>query len=295
MQPLDDGLSVDPLPPRARHRLTPALLVAALLLLLALAAWWTVRALLVQTALSEGRAVADMAENVGRWASQYGGVHVRTQGLQGKLPGSFLTRSIFDAAPTHSGALQGKAVASEAAIDRALMDRLETYYWKNPALVQREVADVVTSSGSRIRWRMTARTVLNPGNQPQPFEIEALDDLQARPASLDNTAQPASGEYWRVQGSQLLYGRAIVAQTSCLTCHDTPAKAPEFLKTNSQFNGGGGFGYQTGKPAGLISVTVPLAHDAASLWQAVPTLAWVALLGAVLVALALSTTLRRRT
>lgn len=285
---------MDPLPPRARQRLTPALLVVALLLLLALAAWWTARALLVQTALSEGRAVADMAENVGRWASQYGGVHVRTQGVQGKLPGSFLTRSAFEAAPRHSGALQGQAVAPEAASERDLMDRLETYYWKNPALVQREVADVVTSSGSRIRWRMTARTVLNPSNQPQPFEVEALDDLQARPASLGSTALPATGEYWRVQGGQLLYARAIVAQPSCLKCHDTPAKAPEFLRTNSQFNGGGGFGYQSGKPAGLISVTVPLAQDTGSLWRVVPTAAWAALLGALLVALALTATLLRR-
>lgn len=281
-------------PPLPASRWMPALWLAALLSMLALAALWAAQALLVQTALAEGRAVADMAENVGRWASQYEGVHVRTEGVKGKLPGSFLTHSTFDTEPRPGGALRGQAVSAGVTSDRALMDRLETYYWKNPALVQREVADVVTASGSRIRWRMTARSVLNPSNQPTPFELEALDDLQSRAPGLGSTALPAVGEYWRLQRGQVLYARAIVAQSSCLACHDTAEKAPDFMKAHPQFNGGGSFGYRVGQPAGLISVTVPLAQDAAAIGRVIPPAAWAALVGALLATLALTATLLRR-
>jgi hypothetical protein len=58
------------------------------------------------------------------------------------------------------------------------MKRVETYYWKNPALVQREVADVIMASGSQARYRMTARSVLNPNNAPNAFEVQALDAIQ---------------------------------------------------------------------------------------------------------------------
>jgi len=50
----------------------------------------------------------------------------------------------------------------------------------------------------------------------------------------------------------------MVASSSCLRCHGSRDAAPGFLKTNLQLNGGGGFGYQEGKPAGIISVSVPL-------------------------------------
>lgn len=40
---------------------------------LGLGAWWTGQAIVPTQTVSEGRTVADLAENVGRWASQYGG------------------------------------------------------------------------------------------------------------------------------------------------------------------------------------------------------------------------------
>ena len=58
-------------------------------------AWWLSEALVLRQTISEGRTVADMVENIGRWASQYGGVHVRTQGSSAKIPGNFLTRSVY--------------------------------------------------------------------------------------------------------------------------------------------------------------------------------------------------------
>ncbi|MCH8179681.1 MAG: DUF3365 domain-containing protein [Proteobacteria bacterium] len=284
-----------------------AALVALLVGSIGAAAWWTSDALLMSRSVNEGRVVADMAETVGRWASQYGGVHARTQGASAALPGAFLTRAVYAGSDEDAALLQGARTGTGLGAgsgmesrqeERHAMARVESYYWKNPALVQREVADVLLASGSRAQYRLTARSVLNRGNAPNGFEIEALDALQAAfqrqgasasPAvaavlrPLGSPPSPAQGkEYWKVEGGHLLYARAVMAQASCLRCHDSPQKAPEFLRTNQQFNGGGGFGYQVGQPVGLISVKLPVATSASLLRDGVPRPAWLALAVAVL-------------
>ena len=265
-------------------------LVAVMVASLGAAAWWTADNLVVGRAVSEGRIVADMAETVGRWASQYGGVHARTQGAGAALPGSFLTRNVYAGADGDATLLSG-AKAEQRQGEREAMARIETYYWKNPALIQREVADVLMATNSLAQYRMTARTVLNRNNAPNPFEIEAMDALQkafqthgaevmAKSAPLGGShlgLKAAPNEYWKIQGGQLLYARAVIAQKSCLRCHDSPENAPDFLRTNQQFNGGGGFGYKVGQPIGVISVKLPVQASLQAASQSVPTLAWVAL------------------
>ena len=119
------------------RRALPVALTAALLTAPGLGLWWAMQALVIERAVGEGRAVADMAENVGRWASQYGGVHVRTQGLPAKLPGSFLTRSVYNdasEAAAHADSAAGGAGGTGTTLgERAAMERMEAYYWKNPA------------------------------------------------------------------------------------------------------------------------------------------------------------------
>jgi Protein of unknown function (DUF3365) len=252
---------------------TPLAPLALLLGALGAAAWWTADALVLAQTVSEGRTVADMAENVGRWASQYGGVHVRTQGADARIPGSYLTRSVYAANGGDATLLQGSRTVQG---EREAMQRVEAYHWKNPALVQREVADVIASSGSKARYRMTARSVLNRNNAPNAFELQALDALQG--------AGSAGREFWTVQAGQLLYARAVVAQKSCLNCHASAEKAPEFIRTNEQFNGGGGYGYLEGRPAGVISVSVPLPPAGQVLAGSVPATAWAALAVAALAA-----------
>jgi hypothetical protein len=217
-------------------------------------AWWQGESLVLQQTVAEGRTVADLAENIGRWASQYGGVHVRTMGTETRIPGNFLTRKVYAATDDDAAVLQGVS-SQRAEGERAALQRLEAYHWKNPALIQREVADVVRDSGSKARYRITAGTVLNPNNAPNAFEREAM-------AAMADGGPP---EYWRVMGHELHYARAVVAQKSCLTCHASADQAPAFIRTNAQFNGGGGFGYREGKPAGVISVAVPLPDTAAAL------------------------------
>ena len=268
--------------PRARPG--PRVLLPTLLLAGGLggAGWWLGESLVLNQTVSEGRTVADMAENVGRWASQYGGVHVRTVGANAAIPGSFLTRSIYAPTSADNGLLQGARLESAVA-ERVAMEKVESYHWKNPALIQREVADTITASGSKARYRMTARSVLNRNNEPNDFEREALDAIAA--ATERAGGKPSDGrlptgvadptrEYWRVKSGQLLYARSVVAQASCLRCHDKADNAPEFMRTNMQFSGGGGFGYVAGKPAGLISVSVPLPKTAAAVTTAVPWQAW---------------------
>jgi hypothetical protein len=264
----------------------PMILALGLLILaLAASAWWISEAVMLRQTLREGRTVADMAESVGRWASKYGGVHVRTKGADSRLPGSFLTRSVYAGSELDGNLLQGALANAGDGAERQAMQRMEAYHWKNPALIQREVADALAEGGLRARYRMTARTVLNPNNAPSAFETEALDALQA---------QPGRTEYWRVSGPQLLYARAVLAQKSCLTCHASAEAAPEFLRSNPQFNGGGGFGYVEGKPAGLISVALPIQPA----WQAMsadlPLQVWLALGVAGVAALVLLWGLVRR-
>jgi hypothetical protein len=271
--------------PRSPSR-APAV-AAALVLFGALGtcAWWTTESLVLSQSVSESRTVADMAENVGRWASQYGGVHVRTIGTEAKIPGSFLTRAVYAANGGDATVLAGSR-AGQSETERDAMQRVEAYHWKNPALVQREMADVIAASGSKARYRLTARTVLNTNNAPNAFEIEAMDALQA--------GDGAKKEYWTVRAGKLLYARAVIAQKSCLTCHASADKAPEFLRTNAQFNGGGGFGYVADKPVGVISVALPLPKTWQALSGSLPVRVWAALGVALLAALALVWALPRR-
>jgi hypothetical protein len=259
-----------------RPRLGLKLLVPMMLFAggLGVAAWQVSEELVLKQTISEGRTVADMVENIGRWASQYGGVHVRTVGTTAKIPGNFLTRSVYSVSGSDNQVLQGSKIEAAVA-ERNALERVEAYHWKNPALIQREVADVISASGSKARYRLTARTVLNKNNAPDAFESEALNAVQAA-ADSKAGGGAAAQEYWRVSGGRLLYARSVVAQASCLRCHDNPDKAPEFIRTNAQFNGGGGYGYVEGKPAGLISVSVPIGSTQSAL-QNLPPEVWAAL------------------
>ena len=62
--------------------------------------------------------------------------------------------------------------------------------------------------------------------------------------------------------------------TSSTYVYDSADKAPEFLRTNQQFNGGGGFGYKVGEPVGLISVRLPMPGPQAVLNETLPQQAW---------------------
>lgn len=242
--------------------------------------------LVVSQSVNIGRSVADMAEHIGTWASKYGGLHVKQIGLQGSEPGSYLQQFSYAKDDADAGLLTGHGIDRQVAESLRALARTETYYWKNPALIQREISDVAALSASAVKFRLTAKSVLNPANAPNAFEVEALAaiDQKFKPAAdLDanvRTGVNASSEYWKVEGSNVQYARALIATKSCLKCHSTPTAAPSYLLANPQFNGGGGFGYQEGMPAGIISVTVPLPSPALAIRSSLTMQGWIAI-GAV--------------
>lgn len=239
-------------------------LVFALLAASAFAAAVVARSLLLSRTLSETRSVADMAGHIATWASQYGGVSVRVKGASDVPAGTYLERHLY--AQASDLKMFSGASLTGPDLDRASLSNLEAYYTKNPALVQREISDIAAVSPSLAKFRITAKTVLNRKNAPNAFESEAI-------AVIENTGQK---EYSKLVGSRFLYARSLVASDSCLRCHDTPIGAPDFIRSNPQFNGGGGYGYKVGAPVGIISVSVPapvlseaLAHDvSADAWSA---------------------------
>jgi len=233
------------------------------------------RSLVVGQAVNQSRSVADMAEHIGTWGSRYGGVSVRLKGIDPAKVGTYLERHLY--APDHSDMqrLVGVQTATDK-LDSDALKRLDAYYTKNPALIQREVADISAESPSGNKFRLTARSVFNQANAPNKFELRALDATQ----------DGRSREYFEAVGDQLQYARSIVADVSCLRCHDSPKTAPGFMLTNATFSGGGGFGYAAGKPVAIISVYVKMPTTGRALAQSLSPMAWTAL-GAIFAVLLL--------
>lgn len=193
--------------------------------------------------VDEARSIADMAENVGVWASAYKGVWVKDDGL---------TSAGVDIG-MHIDTRRYRTEADATAESHGLYD---AYYRKNPALIQRELADVIRQSNSRGKFRLTSDKYMNPMNAPDGFDTRAM-------AALRSTGQT---EYYEVQGGEMKYARRVVAKESCMVCHDTPARAPAAI--SRLYPGPQGYGYVTGELAGIISVRVPYAFDRASVFNA---------------------------
>lgn len=246
-----------------------------------------VRSIAQAQVLSEGRSIADMTEHIGKWASQYDAVHVKTgASVSKRAVGGFLERAVYARSERDRAVLTGIHVAPEKEFMEATRG-IEEYYSKNGSIIQREVSEVAKASRAKAQFKITAASVLNAGNAPDEFEREALRTIESdyarrvasRPVgNVPGEAAPAA-EYWRVERGQMRYARAIVAVESCLRCHGARQVAPKFLLSNADFNGGGGFGYEVGKPAGIISVKIRVPDAREVLATAFTPAAWVALAG----------------
>lgn len=239
------------------------------------------QSIVVSQTVNESRTVADMTEHIGKWASRYGGVHVKKKAGDTSGVGSALEHHTYAASEEDIAVLSGLMVEGGRVTrtgEIGAFRRTETYHWKNPALIQREVSDIAAESTSNAKFRITARSVLNVNNAPNAFEKEAM-------AAIDRKfkeSSDAKAEYWRVEDGRVRYARTLIAQKSCLKCHGAFDTSPDFLKANKQFNGGGGFGYIEGKPAGIISVTIPLPDPRDALSSSLTPAGWGALAGVVL-------------
>lgn len=270
-----------------RQRLmTQFAVLLSLLVLLVAVVFLMVRHSLVEVqALQRGRTVANMVDAFGAWASQYKGVWVRSDPADGSLKvGNFLEHRLATkvapdqlaqayAASSDRFETKGLSQAEIAAIASS-----GAFHLKNPALVQRELSDVVAASSSAEKFRITSDRFFNPNNAPTRFELSAIE-------SIRDSAGEVS-EYHEVKGNTLYYARKLVASSACLRCHDTPEKSPLVMQT--KYAGTAGWGYKLGDVAGVISVTVPLSdRDVATLLKGFNATVWVAFGGVVLALLLL--------
>ncbi len=183
-------------------------------------------------AVNEARSVADMAENFGTWASSYKGVWIKDDALAGLEIGSSIDTQRYQKSTEKDG------------VDHINFD---TYHRKNPALVQRELADISQKSNARSKFRLTSEKYMNPMNAPDGFDLKAIRELE----------KSGNKEYFEIQSGELRYARRVEAKESCLSCHGTPEAAPKSI--SMMYPGPQGYGYVKGGLAGIISVRLP--HD----------------------------------
>jgi diguanylate cyclase (GGDEF)-like protein len=106
----------------------------------------------------------------------------------------------------------------------------KVYTRKNPALMAREMSDLVEEEGGAYRFRITSLRPLNPANAPDPFEAAAL-------RSFEQGRTEATGRE-TVDGSSFFrYMAPLRVEESCLPCHAAQ-------------------GYRVGDVRGGISVTL---------------------------------------
>lgn len=190
--------------------------------------------LYIASAESRARTVANIVEDVGTWAGKYGGVWARSApGPEGdKKVGDFLESMI----------IVGQAVQSSGPVAEGGFHR------KNPALLQRELSEVTNSHvGRGAKFRMTSDKFMNARNSPNHFELQAIESIRESGAT----------ELSEVRGNRLLYARRLDVTSGCMSCHDTPERAPLSVRTRYS-DPTRGYGYKLGDVAGVISVEVPI-------------------------------------
>lgn len=118
-------------------------------------------------------------------------------------------------------------------------------FWRNPALVTRELSELGRSMGSRVQFRVTSLDPMNPANAPDAFEATALGMLtRGDRASLTEWGEHTAFE--DVDGVRYFrYFAPLFGEESCASCHDSN-------------------GYEVGDVRGGISILMPADHLAAA-------------------------------
>jgi hypothetical protein len=237
----------------------------------------TLRHSLVEVqALHRGRTVANMVDAFGTWASQYKGIWVRSDPKDPSIEaGTFLDHHLIttpNGVPATSSSSAFKSAHFDTkGLQQAEIDAIATqgaYHSKNPALVQRELSQVVGKSESAEKFRITSDRFFNHDNAPNRFELNAIGTIR-------ESAGKAS-EYFEVKDDVMYYARKLIATSACMRCHDTPEKSPEVMRV--KFAGATGWGYKLNDVAGVISVVVPMNdHDVSSMVNGLGTKAWAAI------------------
>ena len=171
----------------------------------------------------QASSIADNVDAFGKWVSQYGRVWVRD-----KAETRYLSQ------------VSMHAVSAAGAEPQAV-----NFYSKNPALAQREFSEVVAKSPARAKFRMTSDNWMNPANQPDGFEAQAISTIKSTKLN----------EYVEIRDGSYRYARKIIHAETCIACHGSAASAP--ADVTERYGTERGYGFKTGDVAGVISVTLP--------------------------------------
>lgn len=124
----------------------------------------------------------------------------------------------------------------------------------NPNLIPQVAATSIAkqlTAGSQLYVRQVSLRYRNPGNKPDQFEA----------AQLSSFHRVKAVETWQVttrDGEKTLrYMLPMVADKSCLACHESYDKSPPFVKARFP-DGHFSYGYKVGDVIGAVSVSVPL-------------------------------------
>lgn len=232
-------------------------------------------------ALHRAQDTANIVEAVGDLSSRYNGFWIFNDPKKPGQVGDFLDHKIVNPHAAEQ-AMAEQAVSGAVKLPLAFnytptglsdqdieaISKLGAFLRKNPALVQRELSDVVEQSDMKVKFRMTSDRFFNPKNAPTRFELAALETMRA--------GQQTASEYWELKNGALLYARRLTAKPACMACHDTLERAPSVIQ--AKYANSSGFGYVEGGVAGLISVTVPLDEAGMdSIVRTMDTPSWIAL------------------
>lgn len=219
----------------------------------------------ISSAHSRARTIANLVEDVGTWASKYKGMWARSEGADSSKAGDFLeTIPVIKGEGMTPAVYVARTGLSEA--DIKAVGELATggFHRKNPALIQRELSDVTNASGHAAKFRITSDKFMNPNNAPTRFELGAIENIR----------ESGGTEAMEIRGNRLLYARRLTAAPACMSCHETPEKAPVAVRVRYP-DGNRGYGYKLGDVAGVISVSVPIVEGGQDLFEAVGGTAWV--------------------
>lgn len=249
-----------------------AMLVAAMILACVAAS----RSLVEAQARNQARVVADVAESVGNWVDKYQGAWVRSgAGAAGVSPGVSVEGRHYSVAD--GDLVKGVKIAAERnLVELGAVGKLEGYHLKNADVVRREIGELLAMSVSTARYKATAPSVINQANAPTAFDMAAMSEL----------AVTGQAEYSTVQDGQLLLARRIIANDSCLACHGSARTSNSNIR--AQFPGAAGYGYQSGKMAGVISVAVLMPSALEVLTSSMSLWGWVAVGAALFFAIAVA-------
>jgi PAS domain S-box-containing protein len=134
-------------------------------------------------------------------------------------------------------------------ISSVVKDEPEHNYNLVPQVVATRVAKRVTQN-TKFYVRQVSLRYRNPENRPDPYETAQLKTFAQNPREVYGIVKTGDSRVFR-------YLQPMLATASCLECHGSYQKAPDFVKKRFP-PGHYSYNYRVGEVIGAVSVTIPL-------------------------------------